>query len=191
MTGVCFEDCQDEIFREAARQAKRLAHRLRLQPADLDDVFQDIVSDAWRRLRAYRSCRGDLDAFLAVITLHQARKVEARFRQRWRVKEVSLDAPIGSDDAGTDPTLADNLSEDEGLPAALGNFVDGHARIEKILDLSRAIASLQSDMRQLCGCLAHEAPGTARRICGLSNTGMYRRIEELRLHFRTFGLETS
>jgi hypothetical protein len=60
-----------------------------------------------------------------------------------------------------------------------------------MLDLSRAIARLPSEMRRLCACLAHETPGIARRVCGLSNTGMYRRIEELRLHFRSFGLETS
>ena len=60
-----------------------------------------------------------------------------------------------------------------------------------ILDLSRAIGPLPSEMRQLCVCLAHETPGIARRACGLSNTGMYRRLEELRLHFRTFGLAAS
>ena len=89
-----------------------------------------------------------------------------------------------------DLTLGDSLSQDDGLPALLGNVVDGHARSELMLDLSRAIARLPYEMRRLCACLAHETPGIARRICGLSNTGMYRRIEELRLHFRSFGLET-
>ena len=73
----------------------------------------------------------------------------------------------------------------------LGNVVDGHGRVELLLDLSRAIARLPSEMQRLCACLAHETPGIARRVCGLSNTGMYRRIEELRLHFRSFGLGTS
>ena len=88
-------------------------------------------------------------------------------------------------------TLEDSLTQDDGLPALLGNVVDGHARTELILDLSTAIARLPSEMRRLCACLAHETPGIARRACGLSNTGMYRRIEELRLHFRSFGLEPS
>jgi DNA-directed RNA polymerase specialized sigma24 family protein len=180
-----------QLLADAKLHADRLARRLRLQPADRDDVFQQIALDGWRRLKNFQVSRGDLEAFVGLVTLHQARKIEARIRRQRRLKGVSLDAPIGRDDAGAELTLADSLSEDEGLPAVLGNLVDGHARVEKFLDLSQAIASLQSDMRQLCSCLAHEAPGTARHICGLSNTGMYRRIEELRLHFQTFGLGTS
>ena len=114
-----------------------------------------------------------------------------RFRRRRACPDVSLDAPIVDDGDDGDLTLGDSLTQDDGLPALLGNVVDGHARIELMLDLSRAIARLPYEMRRLCACLAHETPGIARRVCGLSNTGMYRRIEELRLHFRSFGLETS
>jgi DNA-directed RNA polymerase specialized sigma24 family protein len=180
-----------QLIADAGLHADRLARRYSLQPADRDDAFQEIALDAWRRLKDFRSSRGDLEVFLGMVTLNQARKIEMRFRRRRACQEISLGTPIVDDDDNGDLTLADSLSEDDGLLAVLGNLVDGHARVEKLLDLSRAIASLQADMCQLCICLAHEAPGTARRVCDLSNTGMYRRIEELRLHFRTFGLGTS
>jgi hypothetical protein len=45
-------------------------------------------------------------------------------------------------------------------------------------------------MQRLCACLAYDTPGIARRACGLSNSGMYRQIDELRLPFSAFGLET-
>ena len=73
----------------------------------------------------------------------------------------------------------------------LGNKVDGHARVEMIIDAQGPIVSLPSEMRRLCACLAHETPGVGRRVCDLSNTGMYRRIEELRLHLLAFGFEAS
>jgi DNA-directed RNA polymerase specialized sigma24 family protein len=180
-----------QLLADSALQADRLARRHALQPADRDDVFQEIALDGWRRLKGYQSGRGEIEPFLGVVTLNQARKIEMRFRRRYRAREVSLDAPVGDDEVGADLKLADSLSEDDGLQALLGNVVDGHARFELTLDLSRALARLPSEMRRLCACLAHETPGIARRACGLSSTGMYRRIEELRLHFRSFGLDTS
>ena len=184
-------ECQRLFLREVDRQAQRLARRYNLHPADRDDAFQEIALDAWRRLTRYQPNRGDVEPFLGLVTLNQARKIEARFGRRRACPDVSLNTPIvdGGDDG--DLTLEDSLTEDDGLPALLGNVVDGHARVELTLDLSRAIASLPSEMRRLCACLANETPGMARRLCRLSNTGMYRRIEELRLHFSTFGLGTS
>lgn len=182
-------ECQQLFLREVDRQARRLARRYNLQPADRDDAFQEIALDAWRRLTRYRAARGDLRPFLAVVTLNQARKIEMRFGRRRAHPEVSLDTPVVNDDS--DLTLQDILTQDDGIPALLGNVVDGHAHCELMLDLSRAIARLPSEMRRLCACLAHETPGMARRLCGLSNSGMYRQLEELRLHFRTYGLATS
>jgi DNA-directed RNA polymerase specialized sigma24 family protein len=180
-----------QLLSDAALQADRLARRHDLQSADRDDAFQEIALDAWRRLKNYRASRGELEAFLGVVTLNQARKIDARLRGRRRIVEVSLDAPIAyeSEDAGL--SVSDSLSEDDGLLALLGNRVDGHARVELLLDLSRAIAWLPPRARWLSACLAHEPPAVARCLCGLSNTGMYRQIEELRLHLLSFGLETS
>jgi DNA-directed RNA polymerase specialized sigma24 family protein len=184
-------ECQRLFLREVHRQAQRLARRYNLQPADRDDVFQEIALDAWCRSKRYQESRGELEPFLGIVTLNQARKIEMRFRRRRGYPDVSLDTPIVADCADGGLTLGDGLTQDDGLPALLGNVVDEHVRSELILDLSRAIARLPSDMRRLCACLAHETPSIARRACSLSNTGMYRRIEELRLHFRSFGLETS
>ena len=184
-------ECQRLFLREVDRQAQRLARRYNLQPADRDDAFQEIALDTWRRLTRYKATRGDLEPFLVLVALNQARKIEMRFHRRRAYPDVSLDTSIVADCADGELTLGDGLTQDDGLPALLGNVVDGHAHSELMLDLSRAIARLPSEMRRLCACLAHETPGIARRVCGLSNTDMYRRIEELRLHFRSFGLATS
>jgi DNA-directed RNA polymerase specialized sigma24 family protein len=180
-----------QLLADAGLHADRLARRYNLQPADRDDAFQEIALDAWRRLTRYQASRGDLEVFLGMVTLNQARKIEMRFRRRLACPEVSLDTPIVDDGDDGDLTLEASLTQDDGLPAVLGNLVDGHVRVELLLDLSRAIARLPSEMQRLCACLAHDTRGIARRACGLSNTGMYRRIEELRLHFSAFGLGTS
>ena len=191
MTSVRFDDCQELFFREVARQVRRLASRYDLQPADRDDAFQEIALDGWRRLKDYQASRGELGAFLGVVMLHQARKIEARLCRRRHASDVSLDAPFTCGAREDELSLAETLSEDEGLAALLGNQINGHARVDLVLDLVRALGRLPEDLMQLCTCLAHESPAATRRVCGLSNSGMYRRIEELRLHFRSFGLETS
>lgn len=178
------------FLREVDHQANRLARRYDLQPADRDDAFQEIALDAWRRLSGYQAHRGDLEPFLGVVTLNQARKIEARFCRRRRARpEVSLGTPVVNGSDG-DLTLEDSLTQDDGIPALLGNPVDHYERVETELDVSRAVARLPHDLQRLCTCLAHETPGAARRLCNLSNTGMYRRIEELRLYFRSFDLAT-
>jgi DNA-directed RNA polymerase specialized sigma24 family protein len=180
-----------QLVSDAALQADRLARRHGLQPADRDDAFQEIAFDAWRRLKNYQASRGGLEAFLGIVTLNQARKIEARLRHGRRTVEVSLDAPIATGSEDTAPSVADSLSEDDGLLALLGNGVNSPARAELMLDLSRAMAWLPPSARWLCICLAHEPPAVARSLCGLSNTGMYRQIEALRLHLLAFGFGTS
>jgi DNA-directed RNA polymerase specialized sigma24 family protein len=179
-----------QLLSDAALQADRLARRSDLQPADRDDAFQEIALDAWRRLKNYQASRGELEAFLGVVTLNQARKIDARVRRRRRTVEVSLDTPIATGSDGAAPSVSDSLSEDDSLLALLGNRVNGHARVELILDLSRAMAWLPPRARWLCICLAHEPPAVACSLCGLSNTGMYRQIEALRLHFLALGFGT-
>jgi hypothetical protein len=146
--------------------------------------------DAWRRLKNHQASRGELEAFLGVVTLNQARKIEARLQRRRRTVEVSLDAPIATGSCGATPSVSDTLGEEDGLLALLGNRVNGHARVELILDLSRAMAWLPPRARWLCICLAHERPAVACSLCGLSNIGMYRQIEALRLHLLAFGFGT-
>lgn len=180
-------ECQRLFLREVDRQTQRLARRYKLQAADRDDVFQEIALDAWRRLTRYQATRGDLEPFLGLVTLNQARKIEARFCRRRACPDIPLETRVTD---GGDLTLEDSLTEDDGFLALLGNPVDTHARVEMVLDLAEAVARLPDDLQRLCACLAHETPGAARRLCNLSNTGLYRQIEDLRLHFCSFGLGT-
>jgi DNA-directed RNA polymerase specialized sigma24 family protein len=173
-------ECQRLLLRQVDRQAQRLGRRYNLQPADRDDTFQEIALDAWRRLTRYKTDRGDLEPFLALVTRNQARKIEARFHRRRECQKVSLAAPIADQ---SDLTLEDNFAQEDGLPAWLGNIADWHAQSELVFDISRLMSHLPPEMQRLCACLAQEPPGIARRICGLSNTSMYRRIAELRQHF--------
>ena len=71
-----------QLLADAGLHADRLARRYNLQPADRDDAFQEIALDAWRRLTRYQASRGDLEVFLGMVTLNQARKIEMRFCRR-------------------------------------------------------------------------------------------------------------
>ena len=52
--------------------------------------------------------RGELVAFLGVVTLNQARRIEARLRRRRNTADVSLDAPIAN---GRPRRRADRLGQ--------------------------------------------------------------------------------
>lgn len=173
------------LLSTAALQADRLARRYKLQPADRDDTFQEIALDAWRRLDRYRASRGELNAFLGVVTRNHARKIESRLCRRMNHPAVSLQSPMKGVDG---ITLEDSLTQEDGLLVLFGNAFDDQASSELAIDVSRAISRLSHDMQRLCAFLAHEKPGVARNLSGLSSSGMYRRIEKLRRHFSDMGL---
>ena len=155
------------LLSTAALQADRLARRYKLQPADRDDTFQEIALDAWRRLNRYEASRGELNAFLGVVTRNHARKIESRLCCRMNHPAVSLQSPM----TGVDGiTLEDRLTQEDGLLALFGNAFDDQASSELAIDVSRAISRLSYDMRRLCAFLAHEKPGVARNLSGLSSS---------------------
>lgn len=65
--------------------AARLAWRLRLPAADLDDLRQELLADLIRRLPLFNPERGSMAAFATVILRNQSSLMAARMTRAWSV----------------------------------------------------------------------------------------------------------
>ena len=177
------------LLHEADTFSRRLVRQLRLPGADLDDVRQDLLVDLIARLPAYDPERGSLGAFAGVVLRNQATRIAAKVKRQRRhhgAVPVSLDELVpGSDGL----TLGDLVSEEDGLPALLGQPVDAFAEIERRLDVERALGGLGRADGRLCAELSRT---TADRLAATgrgARTSLYRRVKGLRLALTAMGLQ--
>ena len=173
---------------EAHRAARRLVRHVRLPWHQLEDVQQDLLLDLLERLPAFDARRGTLGAFAGKILSHKAARLAHSLRRERLVcgdLPVSLDEPAPG--AGGEPRCH-LLPEDQGLAAHLGQPTEVFARIERRLDLERALGALNDGDVRFCAevreatadCLATQ--GRAPR------SSLYRRVKRIRLELMTAGL---
>lgn len=173
------------ILDAADSAAERLRRRLRLSAADLDDMRQDLLVDLVRRLPTFDVTRGAIGVFAGLVLRNQASRIAARVareRRRTGGQLLSLDVP----DAGG-RTLADRLSEADGLAAWHGHCFAIDAIVEARLDLARALGALDRSERQLCAA----ACDCRARVFGIRSFGsratIYRRLRDLRCALAAHG----
>jgi RNA polymerase sigma-70 factor (ECF subfamily) len=176
------------LLSEAHRAARRLVRRIRLPWHQLEDLRQDLLVDLLERLPAFDARRGTLGAFAGKILTHKAARLAKGIRRErlFGAVPISLDEPAASSECGE--PRGHLLPEDQGLAAHLGQPTDAFARIERRLDLERALGALNGGDLRLCAelcdattdCLA--AQGRAPR------SSLYRRVKRIRLELMTAGL---
>ncbi len=175
------------LIGEADGAARRLYRRLGLQPADLDDLRQDLLLDLLRRLPAFDPSRGSIGAFTNVVLRNRSARIA---RERYRQLQLqggpmfSLDAPIGDGDH----TLGDALSEADGLTAWHGQDGDTEDRLLLRHDVANVIDALSADDGMLCASLATSPPAELVNGSGLSRSSLYRRIAVLRTELAMRGI---
>lgn len=176
------------LLREAHGAAHRLVGRVRLPAHDVEDLRQDLLLDLLERLPAFDARRGTLGAFAGKILTHKAArlaKIICRERTWFGVVPVSLEEPTSSRCGEPRGHL---FSEDQGLAAHLGQPTDAFARIERRLDLVRALGALDDDDLRLCAELYH---ATADRLAARGRaprSSLYRRVKRIRLELMAAGL---
>ena len=82
-----------ELFRRYHRLVYGIAHRLLNDPADADDVCQEVFLAVHRRLGSLRDPE-KLRSWLCRITLTRAYNVERSFRRRFRTLTISIDPAV-------------------------------------------------------------------------------------------------
>jgi RNA polymerase sigma-70 factor (ECF subfamily) len=165
--------------------ALRLWRRVRLPRADLDDLRQDLLVDLIRRLPAFDATRGSIAVFAGLVLRNQASRIAervARDRRRIGGPLLSLD-----DRDGADRSLAERLSEADGLAAWHGHCAAVEAIVEARLDLARALGALDQSDRRLCAA----ACDCRARMLAMQGFGsratIYRRLRDLRCALAAHG----
>jgi len=183
-------DLQLLLF-EADAEARRLVRRLRLSRAELDDIRQDLLVDLIARLPAFDRERGSLGAFAGVVLRNHATRIAARIKREraaFGAVPVSLDEEQPGRDGGTRGELT---AEEDGLSAWLGQPVDAFAEVERRLDVERGLGLLDRRNGALCAALAHTTVESLAAQGRGSRSGLYRRLEEIRLALMAHGLEAA
>jgi RNA polymerase sigma-70 factor (ECF subfamily) len=190
-TAKLIDDLTDEFVQIALAAAdyyaRKIARSLKLPPADLEDVRQDLLVEVLRRARSYDAGRAAPATFIELVTRHAADELASRQVAARQVVRRSVDDPVARADGSSAP-FGDLLPEELGLAAFWAGCRDRFAAIERRIDVERFIQRLPDDLRCLCRLLQTERPTVAQRLSGLSVAEFYREIAELRMRLRAIGL---
>jgi RNA polymerase sigma-70 factor (ECF subfamily) len=168
------------LSHEADAAARRLVRQLRLPRHDLEDIRQDVITDALARLAAFDPARGSIGAFVATVMTHRATRIMRRViaeRRMFGFEPTSIDAPIKDGEADT---LADTIASDGGLGAVWGQAGEGASTSTIRLDVERCLGTLDHQDGVLCAALTTKSVDELAAEGHGSRAGLYRRIQTLR-----------
>lgn len=159
------------------------ALRFHLSPADRDDLFQTIILDSLERSGRFDPTKGSAATFTGRLALNAAndflndlKKVREHFSaiEHW---------------AANDPDFGPDGNPSDGGASLWGEDEDLFSEIDALCDVQSALAFMTEAQQGFLHQLAVHAdlPG-ACRATGYSTPTFYRRVTELRLHLRMFGL---
>ena len=168
----------------AATRTYRLAARLGLSTAEREDLQQDLILDLLEHEHAFDPAKASANTFTGLVSQHRAVELLDRLiKDRMRLQIGSCD-----DEAANDPHLDD---PDCGA-GVLSLWADDHdlfADSDTLHDLNTALDCMSGDQRALFDLLGHTQDlADACQASELSSATFYRRVSELRMHLRMFGI---
>ena len=200
----------DAFYEAAVSAAKTRAYRealtAGLAPAEREDLYQEILCDIYRRKKQFDPSRGAPGTFTGTVSAHcttdflNARKAD---RQRLVFSEpeyVDTLEVVAIDRAIQDFAPTQNAANDETggssysmLPDEMtwfwGENMDLLSDAETRHDVMAALAYMSGDQRCLMDLLAkHRDLAEAAKASGVPSATFYRRIADLRMHLRMFGI---
>jgi DNA-directed RNA polymerase specialized sigma24 family protein len=176
---TCFPDLH-LLIDEADAAARRLHYKLGLPAADRDDLRQELLVDAVRRLRHFDPERASLGAFAGtVLRRHSARLADRIMRERRRQGGLLL-----SIDAATSTGVS--LGETLIVAAA-----DDCERADQRLTLASVLTQLDRHEQTLCaGVALFSIDHLVAHGLG-SRASLYRRLHDLRCALTAHGLRVA
>lgn len=203
----------DAFYEAAVSAAKTRAYRAALTaglaPAEREDLYQEILCDIYRRKKQFDPSRGAPGTFTGTVSAHctadflNARKAD---RQRLVFSEpeyVDTLEVVAIDRAIQDYAPTQNAANDENggssysmLPDETtwfwGENMDLLSDAETRHDVMAALAYMSGDQRCLMDLLAkHRDLAEAAKASGVPSATFYRRITDLRMHLRMFGIRSA
>ena len=197
-SGYSFGQSANDPYFEAAVNAARvrthqLAARHGFSPAEREDFQQELMLDLLEHRHQFDPAKGSPGTFTGMVSKHRAVELlDGLIKQRMRYTDFGTASQMMG--AANDPEMgsSNDGSADDCIDAINFNrdpdhdfFTDGMA----MHDLNAAIAFMNGEQSALLDLLAeHSDTASACAASGLSTASFYRRVNELRMHLRMFGL---
>jgi len=175
----------------AATRTYRIALRFGISDAEREDIKQDILLDLLQHEQQYDPSRASLNTFTGLVSEHRAVElVDALVKERCRRGTIEARAAANDPvfDAGLDGVaeFADNV-----VPMWTAS-VDLLAEADLRYDIEAAQACMSGEQLDLCGLLvSHQDLPSAAKASGIPSATFYRRVADLRMHMRMFGVRSA
>ena len=197
-SGYSFGQSANDPYFEAAVNAARvrthqLAARHGLSQAEREDFQQELMLDLLEHRHKFDPAKGSPVTFTGMVSKHRAVELlDGLIKQRMRYTDFDTASKMMG--AANDPEMGSSKAKSaEDCIDAINFkrdpdhdfFTDGMA----MHDLQAAIAFMNGEQSALLDLLTdHSDIASACAASGLSTASFYRRVHELRMHLRMFGL---
>ena len=191
------QSANDPYFEAAVKAAgvrtHQLAARHGLSPAEREDLQQELMLDLLEHRHQFDPAKGSPGTFTGMVSKHRAVELlDGMIKQR--MLYTDFDAASKTMGAANDSEMGTSKtkSADDCIDAINFKrdpdhefFTDGMA----MHDLQAAIAFMNGEQSALLDLLTdHSDIASACAASGTSTASFYRRVNELRMHLRMFGL---
>ena len=177
----------ESAMNAAATRTYRLAARHGLSSAEREDIEQSILLELLERYPQYDPAKGSMNTFTGLVSEHRAVELlDQLMKQRIRM------AVFEPRDAANDPdfyaSVGDGTTGDNVVPLWADDR-DLFRDSETLHDIQAALACMNQDQQDLFNLIDkhHDIP-TAAKASGMSSATFYRRVDDLRMHLRMFGI---
>ena len=197
-SGYSFGQSANDPYFDAAVNAARvrthqLAARHGLSAAEREDIQQELMLDLLEHRHKFDPAKGSPGTFTGMVSKHRAVELlDGLIKQRMRYTDFGTAAQMMG--AANDPEMGSSKADsaDDCIDSIHFKrdpdhdfFTDGMA----MHDLNAAIAFMNGEQSALLDLLTeHSDIASACAASGLSTPTFYRRVHELRMHLRMFGL---
>jgi DNA-directed RNA polymerase specialized sigma24 family protein len=200
----------DPYYRAAINAAKTRTYRAavsaRLSPSEREDLYQEILLDLLEREAQFNPEKGSPGTFTGFVSEHstseflKARKTDFQrltFASGENVDTLEIvnisRVRLGMDraqDAENDNNAAPiSSSEVHYRPQWSDGDDDLFSNSNTLHDLETALAHMNDEQAEFFDFLAsHQDLPAASKASGMSTATFYRRVDELRMHLRMFGI---
>ena len=182
------------VITAAEVRASSLRSSFRLSDSEYDDVKQTIVLGLLEQADRYDPAKGSVNTFTGVVSRHIAADISEKLTlDRSRTRFLPPRADSADIDAANDPEInptLEGLLDRQILEGGIDN--DLFSDSSTLHDLLVACAYLSPSELELINLLGHHQDlPTACKASGLSTATFYRRVKDLSMHLRMFGLRAA